>query len=256
MALFLQESQNQEAALSVNSLSEAFVALLEMSEEQGNLTEAMLTADYQIEKQQNAMLAEGKVEDAKNAVVGFAKRAGNATKDFAVRVWNRIKDIARLVARKVSEYVARLKGVAAGVTCTAPANLSDHVNSILRAGEVQLREIQTGAAGEKGEPAKIVALKGESKEFGLPVVSNLLASVAGLTKKLEDVATKMAGEAGRIEGSGGDATEVARLRAGATRGRAVAANITAGTSALGRVVGTAKSKKAGAPAIGAGPAAA
>jgi hypothetical protein len=253
MALFLQESQTQEV-LSVNSLSEAFEALMEMAVEHGNLTEALLTADYQVDKQQSALLAEGKVEDAKNAVVGFAKRAAGATKNFAVRVWNRIKDIARLVMRKLGEYLSRLKGIASGTTCSAPANIQEYINTLIRNAEKHLHAIQNATSGVKQDAPKEGAVdpSSEHKDIGLPVIQNLLASVSKMSASLESTATKMSAEAGRIEGGDGDAAKVASLRTGASYGRGVAANLTKAASVLGTAIGTAKHKKPGSVAIAGG----
>lgn len=246
MAMFLQESQKPvaEEALNIKSLSEAFEALHDIAVEHGNLTEALLQADYTVEKQSQALTEAGKVEEATAKVKGLAVKAGTAVKNFAAKVWARIKDIARLVARKVTEYVAKLKGAVSGSVCTGPANLSEYVNAVVRAAEKTLSHITSSAtAGEADGKTEIPPLSGETKEYPLPVVQNLVSSVAGIASKLESVATKMLGEAGRQEATGGDAAAVSALRAKAAMGRACAAHVTSVTSRLGSVAASAKAKK-------------
>lgn len=103
MALFLSEAVAGVEATQHETLFEAMATLLELSQEQAAMNEAVLTADYILEKQtQN--LSEGETMDK---IKSFAKRVWEGVKIIAAKVWAKIKDICRLVVRKLSIWFTK-----------------------------------------------------------------------------------------------------------------------------------------------------
>lgn len=109
MALFLQESVVSNEG-GMQTLVEAFEALLEMTDAHALLTESTLIADYVLEST-SKNLSEAEQEDGKK---GFMKKTWEKIKAFAQTVWAKIKQIARLIARKAKEIftkvLAKFKG--------------------------------------------------------------------------------------------------------------------------------------------------
>ena len=111
MALFLSEAYDRhEGAQSSMDLTECALALLDLSNQQAELTEGIMTADYILEKRcQN--LSEGETSDK---LKDFARKVWAGIKAFAKTVWAKIKQIAGVIWRKLKEWSAKVYNAFAG----------------------------------------------------------------------------------------------------------------------------------------------
>jgi len=103
MALFLSESVAAPEAVGTQSFAEAFAGLLDLSDKSGSLVEAIMMADYTMEKR-CANLSEGETTDK---IKAFAGKVWETLKSFAKTVWAKIKQIAAMITRKAKEYFAK-----------------------------------------------------------------------------------------------------------------------------------------------------
>ena len=207
MALFLQEAAAPaKEEIGIATFSEAFEALFHIAQEGGALTEALLIADYSIERQ---LLGEAEEASKMEKVKEFAKRAAAAVGAFLKRVWAKIKQIASFVARKVKEWVAKAKGAFKKDAVSIKKSNADAINSMAAYGEAAIALVgggftsieQFNAAKAKVDAKKPAVDKGskEMVEVKVTVLEAAAAVIGKYAEKLASMQSAAEAEANKLE---------------------------------------------------------
>lgn len=154
MALFLTESF---ASKTVITMQEAFEAVIEMKQEQANLTEALLKADFVIHEKSRVLREAGDDAGAKKSEEGFFARVWAAIKEMAAKVWQKIKDVVAYIRRKASEFGAWIAAKYAGVKSFVVRNYKYYSTKVKLAAAMVLEAIK----GKDADPRKIAELKAQ-----------------------------------------------------------------------------------------------
>lgn len=266
MALFLSESyEAHSTSTSMASLTEAALTLLDLSNAQASLTEGIMTADYILEKR-NQALSEG---EAMDSVKNFIAKVWAAIKSFAKTVWAKVKEIAAVILRKVKEWSARLYGAAFGKDVEISKADSILLDELPRFAEKYLflatkgysgvdagKDLQEDLAALAAENTKMKA-KVEAATGTVTVTKNVIETTSKtintLSEKLTSATSSQEKQVKIIDSeleSVKDKTDEAKLRASANLLKkqlvvikdAATALVTC-ASALSKAVGSAKEKK-------------
>lgn len=192
MALFLSEAAGLSEQTTYNSLFEALADVMAMNSEIAAFNEAVLIADYALEKRvQN--LSEGETMDK---ITGFFKKVWEGIKQIAKKVWARVKDICRLVARKAGEWFSRATSVF-GEEGTVPKEALFIAENAPRLIERSIRLVETGytslgdAAGQVTNlVADIAKFAEQAAKAGDEQVKVKKAVWEKLVKNMEGLASK------------------------------------------------------------------
>ena len=237
MALFLQEAVAAQDKGGMQSFTEAFASLIDLSEQQGVLVESLLTADYIIE-QQSKNLSEG---EALDKVKAFGKKAWASVKSFAQTVWAKVKEIARLVARKAKEWFAKIVSKFKGEEGTVSKAALIRAEKAPRILEKMLFLAEKGVVNGKAEGIKadydkitgeMTALENEVKAASgdetikKGVWEAHVKAIEGLSAQLEKAVSAQEAALGKLEGDENVQANIAAVRAGVSALQGTAAKIT------------------------------